>query len=143
MPHGKTEDGANGGAAIFPPIVMMPWTWYGSTFLICSPKRASATRQSSSAVLTRNTGFRNALLNMIALLEERGYTREQAYVISSVAVDLRVDHLAAGILEEQIGEARLAFRSVEHGSEEEVLQAAVRQGRVDEGPRQVGRWRLA
>ncbi len=32
---------------------------------------------------------RNALLNMIDLLQERGWTREQAYIISSVAVDLR------------------------------------------------------
>ena len=33
---------------------------------------------------------RNALINMIALLAERGYSREQAYVVASVAVDLRV-----------------------------------------------------
>ena len=33
---------------------------------------------------------RNAVLNMIELLQERGFTREQAYVICSVAVDLRV-----------------------------------------------------
>ncbi len=36
---------------------------------------------------------RNALLNMIDLLQERGFTREQAYVISSVAVDLRVSNV--------------------------------------------------
>ncbi len=36
---------------------------------------------------------RNALLNMIALLQERGYTREQAYCICSVAVDLRVSNV--------------------------------------------------
>jgi formamidase len=36
---------------------------------------------------------RNALLNMIDLLQERGWTREQAYVISSVAVDLRVSNV--------------------------------------------------
>ena len=36
---------------------------------------------------------RNALLAMIALLQERGYTREQAYVLSSVAVDLRVSNV--------------------------------------------------
>jgi formamidase len=36
---------------------------------------------------------RNALLNMIELLQERGWTREQAYVISSVAVDLRVSNV--------------------------------------------------
>jgi formamidase len=33
---------------------------------------------------------RNAVLNMIELLQERGFSREQAYVICSVAVDLRV-----------------------------------------------------
>ena len=36
---------------------------------------------------------RNALLNMIALLQERGWTAEQAYIISSVAVDLRVSNI--------------------------------------------------
>jgi formamidase len=33
---------------------------------------------------------RNAVINMIDLLHERGWTREQAYVICSVAVDLKV-----------------------------------------------------
>lgn len=36
---------------------------------------------------------RSALLNMMALLQERGYTREQAYVICSVAVDLRLSNV--------------------------------------------------
>ncbi len=37
---------------------------------------------------------RNALLNMIDhLVDERGYTRQQAYAISSVAVDLKVSEL--------------------------------------------------
>jgi formamidase len=36
---------------------------------------------------------RNAVLNMIALLQERGYSREQAYVICSVAVDLRISNV--------------------------------------------------
>ena len=36
---------------------------------------------------------RNALLNMMTLLQERGYTREQAYVICSVAVDLRISNV--------------------------------------------------
>ena len=35
---------------------------------------------------------RNALLNMIDLLQERGWTREQAYVICSVAVDLKISN---------------------------------------------------
>jgi formamidase len=36
---------------------------------------------------------RNALLNMITLLQERGFSREQAYVICSVAVDLRISNV--------------------------------------------------
>jgi formamidase len=40
-----------------------------------------------------NTACRSALLNMMALLEERGFTREQAYVICSVAVDLRISNV--------------------------------------------------
>ena len=36
---------------------------------------------------------RNAVLNMIDLLQERGWTREQAYVLCSVAVDLKVSNV--------------------------------------------------
>ncbi len=36
---------------------------------------------------------RNAILNMIELLRERGFSREQAYVICSVAVDLRISNV--------------------------------------------------
>jgi formamidase len=36
---------------------------------------------------------RNALLNMIELLQERGWTREQAYAICSVAADLRISNV--------------------------------------------------
>ena len=36
---------------------------------------------------------RNAVIEMIRLLEERGWSREQAYVICSVAVDLRVSNV--------------------------------------------------
>jgi len=36
---------------------------------------------------------RNALINMIELLQERGWSREQAYVICSVAVDLKVSNV--------------------------------------------------
>ena len=39
-----------------------------------------------------NLAARNAVLEMIKLLEERGWTREQAYVICSVAVDLRISN---------------------------------------------------
>jgi formamidase len=36
---------------------------------------------------------RNATLNMMSLLQERGFSREQAYVICSVAVDLRISNV--------------------------------------------------
>lgn len=36
---------------------------------------------------------RNAVLEMIALLGERGFSREQAYVICSLAVDLRISNV--------------------------------------------------
>jgi formamidase len=36
---------------------------------------------------------RQALLNMLDLLQERGLTREQAYVLCSVAVDLRISNV--------------------------------------------------
>ena len=36
---------------------------------------------------------RNAVLNMIEVLQERGFSREQAYIICSVAVDLRVSNV--------------------------------------------------
>jgi formamidase len=36
---------------------------------------------------------RNAVIQMIELLEERGWTREQAYVLCSVAVDLKVSNV--------------------------------------------------
>jgi formamidase len=40
-----------------------------------------------------NLAARNALLNMIDLLQERGWSTAQAYVICSVAVDLRISNL--------------------------------------------------
>ncbi|HIA15709.1 MAG TPA: acetamidase, partial [Dehalococcoidia bacterium] len=36
---------------------------------------------------------RHALINMIQLLQERGYSGVQAYVICSVAVDLKVSNI--------------------------------------------------
>ncbi len=36
---------------------------------------------------------RNAVIHMMELLQERGFTREQAYVICSVAVDLRISNV--------------------------------------------------
>jgi formamidase len=40
-----------------------------------------------------NLACRNAVLAMMALLQERGFTREQAYVLCSVAVDLRISNV--------------------------------------------------
>ena len=40
-----------------------------------------------------NLACRNAVLSMMALLQERGFSREQAYVICSVAVDLRINNV--------------------------------------------------
>jgi formamidase len=37
---------------------------------------------------------RDALLNVINVLEKIGYSREQAYIIASVAIDLRLSQLA-------------------------------------------------
>ena len=37
--------------------------------------------------------YTNALLNMLDLLQEQGWSREQAYIICSVAVDLRVSNV--------------------------------------------------
>ena len=36
---------------------------------------------------------RNALINMIELLQDRGWTKDQAYVICSVAVDLKISNV--------------------------------------------------
>jgi formamidase len=40
-----------------------------------------------------NLACRNAVLNMIELLQERGFSQAQAYVICSVAVDLRISNV--------------------------------------------------
>jgi formamidase len=40
-----------------------------------------------------NLACRNAILTMMDLLEERGFTREQAYIVCSVAVDLRISNV--------------------------------------------------
>ena len=40
-----------------------------------------------------NLACRNAVLNMMSVLQERGFTREQAYVICSVGVDLRISNV--------------------------------------------------
>ena len=51
--------------------------------------REDGTNESEDATLSA----RNALLAMIDLLVERGWTRQQAYAICSVAVDLKLSEL--------------------------------------------------
>lgn len=53
------------------------------------PIREDGTQEGEDLTLAA----RNALLEMIKLLGERGFTREQAYVICSVAVDLRISNV--------------------------------------------------
>jgi formamidase len=53
------------------------------------PVREDGTQEGEDLTLAA----RNALLNMIALLQERGWSREQAYIICSVAVDLKVSNI--------------------------------------------------
>ena len=50
------------------------------------PIREDGTQEGEDLTLAA----RNALINMIDLLQERGWTKEQAYVICSVAVDLKI-----------------------------------------------------
>ena len=51
--------------------------------------REDGTNESEDATLSA----RNALLAMIDVLVERGWTRQQAYAICSVAVDLKLSEL--------------------------------------------------
>lgn len=53
------------------------------------PIRADGTQEGEDLTLAA----RNALINMIELLQERGWSREQAYIICSVAVDLKVSNI--------------------------------------------------
>lgn len=53
------------------------------------PIREDGTQEGEDLTLAA----RNALINMIELLQERGWTREQAYIICSVAVDLKISNL--------------------------------------------------
>ena len=53
------------------------------------PVRDDGTQEGEDLTLAA----RNALINMIELLQERGWSREQAYIICSVAVDLKVSNI--------------------------------------------------
>jgi acetamidase/formamidase len=58
-------------------------------------KRRSSARHSEGAPRRRDREpcCRNAVLNMMERLQERGFSREQAYVICFVAVDLRISNV--------------------------------------------------
>ena len=70
----------------------------GSKFNLDIPQNLTATVGMSIDDEGKNLGgnltlvARKALLAMIRLLEIRGWTRQQAYLICSVAVDLRVSN---------------------------------------------------
>ena len=73
------------------PDYFLPPEWAAPRAFIATtgmPIRVDGTQESEDLTLAAQ----NALLEMIVLLEERGYSREQAYVICSVAVDLRISN---------------------------------------------------
>ena len=59
------------------------------TATVGMPIREDGTQEGENVTLA----CRNAIINMIELLQERGWSREQAYIICSVAVDLKVSNL--------------------------------------------------
>lgn len=71
--------------SFLPPRVGLPENFVATMGI---PLHADGTQGGEDLTLAA----RNALLEMIQLLTERGYTREQAYVICSVAVDLRISN---------------------------------------------------
>jgi formamidase len=70
----------------FPPELAAPRRFLATTGMSV---RADGTNESEDTTLSA----RNALLAMIDLLVERGWTRQQAYAICSVAVDLKISEL--------------------------------------------------
>jgi formamidase len=70
----------------FPPELAAPRRFLATTGMSV---RADGTNESEDTTLSA----RNALLSMIDLLVERGWTRQQAYAICSVAVDLKISEL--------------------------------------------------
>lgn len=68
-----------------PPQWAAPHNFVATTGL---PIRQDGTQEGENLTLAAQ----NALLEMISLLGERGYSREQAYVICSLAVDLRISN---------------------------------------------------
>jgi formamidase len=74
------------------PDYFAPAAWAAPRNFIATmgmPIREDGTNESGDITLAT----RNAVINMIDLLAERGWSREQAYIICSVAVDLRVSNV--------------------------------------------------
>jgi formamidase len=69
-----------------PPEYAAPRRFYATTGI-------SVTKDGENRGEDATLAARNALLNMIELLTERGWTRQQAYAICSVAVDLKISQL--------------------------------------------------
>ena len=69
-----------------PPEYAAPRRFYATTGI-------SVTRDGENRAEDVTLAARNALLNMIDHLGERGWTRQQAYALCSVAVDLKVSQL--------------------------------------------------
>jgi formamidase len=69
-----------------PPEYAAPRRFYATTGI-------SVTRDGENRAEDATLAARNALLNMIDHLGERGWTRQQAYALCSVAVDLKVSQL--------------------------------------------------
>ena len=69
-----------------PPEFAAPRRFYATTGI-------SVTRDGENQAEDVTLAARNALLNMIDHLTERGWTRQQAYVLCSVAVDLKISAL--------------------------------------------------
>ncbi len=73
------------------PGYFLPPEWAAPRNFIATmgmPIREDGTQEGEDLTLAA----RNALLNMIELLQERGWSREQAYIICSVAVDLKISN---------------------------------------------------
>ena len=74
------------------PGLFAPAQWAAPQNFIATmgmPIKADGSQEDADLTLAA----RNALINMIELLQERGWSREQAYVICSVAVDLKISNL--------------------------------------------------
>ena len=75
------------------PGYFLPPEWAAPRNFIATmgmPIRADGTQEGEDYL---TLAARNALINMIELLQERGWTKEQAYIICSVAVDLKISNI--------------------------------------------------